>query len=40
MAFSCVLYLKTECDGCGICEEQRRRKNLGDEASILRELNW
>ena len=21
MAFSCVLHLKEECDGCGICEE-------------------
>ena len=21
MAFSCVLHLKEECDGCGMCEE-------------------
>ena len=40
MAFSCVLYLKEECDGCGLCEDQRRRRNLGDEASVLRELDW
>ena len=25
MAFSCVLHLKEECDGCGICEERRLR---------------
>lgn len=23
MAFSCVMYLKDECDGCGACEEHR-----------------
>ena len=40
MAFSCVLYLKEECDGCGLCEEQRRRKNLGDETTILQDWNW
>lgn len=22
MAFTCVLYLKEECDGCGACEEE------------------
>ena len=21
MAFSCKIYLKSECDGCGLCEE-------------------
>ena len=24
MAFCCVLYLKEECDGCGICEDRGR----------------
>lgn len=28
MAFSCVLHLKEECDGCGICEEERRIRLL------------
>ena len=23
MAFSCILHLKEECDGCGVCEEER-----------------
>ena len=27
MAFSCVLYLKEECDGCGICEAQKQTDN-------------
>ena len=22
MAFSCILHLKDECDGCGACEER------------------
>ena len=22
MAFGCVLYLKAECDGCGLCERE------------------
>lgn len=25
MAFSCVLHLKEECDGCGMCEEPLRQ---------------
>ena len=40
MAFGCVLYLKEECDGCGLCEEQRRLRNLGDEESILEEMGY
>lgn len=40
MAFSCVLHLKEECDSCGLCEEQRRRRNLADEASILQDFDW
>ena len=35
MAFSCVLYLKSECDGCGLCEERRRQRQLADEAEML-----
>ncbi len=35
MAFSCVLHLKEECDGCGLCEEVRRRRNLADEAGMM-----
>ncbi|MFR8438304.1 MAG: hypothetical protein ACLVCR_03535 [Lachnospiraceae bacterium] len=27
MAFSCVLYLKEECDGCGICQAQKQTDN-------------
>lgn len=23
MAFGCILHLKSECDGCGWCEERR-----------------
>ena len=30
MAFSCYLYLKEECDGCGACSMTRRREE--DEA--------
>ena len=37
MAFSCVLYLKEECDGCGICEEERRLRLLWDEERWLRD---
>ena len=37
MAFSCVLHLKEECDGCGICEEARRRRLLWDEERWLRD---
>ena len=37
MAFSCVLYLKEECDGCGICEEARRLRLLWDEERWLRD---
>ena len=40
MAFSCVLYLKEECDGCGLCEEERRKRNLGDEIGMIEEMNW
>lgn len=25
MAFTCVLYLKEECDGCGMCEKAEER---------------
>lgn len=25
MAFGCVLYLKEECDGCGLCRRRGRR---------------
>ncbi len=31
MAFGCVLNLKEECDGCGLCEEVRRLELLSDE---------
>lgn len=40
MAFSCVLYLKEECDGCGLCEEERRKRNLADEIGMIEEMNW
>lgn len=23
MAFGCTMFLKSECDGCGFCEERR-----------------
>ena len=36
MAFSCVLHLKEECDGCGICEE-RRLKRMEDEENRIAE---
>ena len=36
MAFSCVLYLKEECDGCGICEEPRQA-GLEDEGTWMAE---
>ena len=36
MAFSCVLYLKEECDGCGLCEE-RRLKRMEDEENRIAE---
>lgn len=29
MAFSCVLHLKNECDGCGFCEESRHSLSRG-----------
>ena len=32
MAFSCVMHLKEECDGCGACEE--RLKQTDEEAWI------
>ena len=32
MAFSCVMHLKEECDGCGACEE--RLKRTDEEAWI------
>ncbi len=38
MAFECVLYLKEECDGCGMCEEERRRRYLADEEALLDEI--
>lgn len=38
MAFGCVLYLKDECDGCGMCEEERRRRYLYDEEALLDEI--
>ena len=31
MAFSCVLYLKEECDGCGLCEEPQKSAGFEDE---------
>ena len=37
MAFSCVLYLKEECDGCGLCEE-RRLKRMEDEETWIAEM--
>ena len=37
MAFSCVLHEKEECDGCGICEEERRLRLLLDEERWLRD---
>lgn len=40
MAFECVLYLKEECDGCGLCEERRRLRNLQDEESILEDMGY
>lgn len=39
MAFGCVLYLKDECDGCGLCEEERRMRFLSDEAALLEEID-
>ena len=36
MAFSCVLYLKEESDGCGFCEE-RRLKRMEDEENRIAE---
>ena len=38
MAFSCVLYLKEECDGCGLCEEEQRLKRMDDEESRIVEM--
>lgn len=35
MAFSCVLNLKEECDGCGLCEEVRRQELLSDEEALI-----
>lgn len=35
MAFSCVMHLKEECDGCGVCEEVRRARLLDDEEGML-----
>jgi len=32
MAFTCVLYLKEECDGCGMCEEGRTKSDRAWEA--------
>ena len=32
MAFSCVLYLKEECDGCMMCMAWRERRTQEDEA--------
>lgn len=26
MAFSCLLHLKNECDGCGLCEDPDARR--------------
>ena len=40
MAFSCVLYLKEECDGCGVCDEVRRRRFLMDEEACVEEIDW
>ena len=40
MAFSCVLYLKDECDGCGVCEERRRIRLLGDEEALAEHIDW
>lgn len=37
MAFSCVLHEKEECDGCGICEEERRLRLLWNEERWLRD---
>ena len=31
MAFSCVLHLKEECDGCGACETVRFARRLQGE---------
>lgn len=28
MAFSCVMYLKEECDGCGMCEWERMKEGM------------
>lgn len=28
MAFSCVMYLKEECDGCGMCERERKKDDM------------
>jgi len=35
MAFGCVLYLKEECDGCGVCDEIRRKRLLKDEEGMF-----
>lgn len=40
MAFTCVLYLKEECDGCGVCDEVRRQNYLSDEEARLDEMEW
>lgn len=37
LAFCCVLYLKEECDGCGLCEERRRLALMADEWTWLQE---
>ncbi len=38
MAFTCVMYLKEECDGCGACEERRRGRLLVDEEGMF--FDW
>ena len=29
MAFPCKIWLKAECDGCGLCDEQRHGYSAG-----------
>lgn len=31
MAFSCVMFLKEECDGCGMCERNRERSDMRED---------